>query len=83
MGRPGERYRSVLDPYRDSAAAIDASDLEYTILRPVWFKESLRTKPSVDSRVKALADEWLVFFECTVAAEYSFERETGFDGDAS
>jgi uncharacterized protein YbjT (DUF2867 family) len=34
---PGERYRSVLDPYRDSALEIEASDLEYTILRPSWF----------------------------------------------
>jgi uncharacterized protein YbjT (DUF2867 family) len=34
---PGEQYRSVLDPYRDSAAAIEASDLDYTILRPGWF----------------------------------------------
>lgn len=34
---PGERYRSVLDPYRDSAALIEASDLDYTILRPGWF----------------------------------------------
>ncbi len=34
---PGEKYRSVLDPYRDSAAAIEASDLDYTILRPGWF----------------------------------------------
>ena len=34
---PGERYRSVLDPYRDSAALIEASDLDYTVLRPGWF----------------------------------------------
>ena len=34
---PGERYRSVLDPYRDSAVSIEASDLDYTILRPGWF----------------------------------------------
>jgi len=34
---PGERYRSVLDPYRDSAALIEASGLDYTILRPGWF----------------------------------------------
>jgi len=34
---PGEAYRSVLDPYRDSAAVIEASDLDYTILRPGWF----------------------------------------------
>ena len=34
---PGEKYGSVLDPYRDSAAAIEASDLDFTILRPGWF----------------------------------------------
>jgi uncharacterized protein YbjT (DUF2867 family) len=34
---PGEHYRSVLDPYRDSAALIEQSDLDYTILRPGWF----------------------------------------------
>jgi hypothetical protein len=27
----------LLDPYRDSAAVIEASDLDYTILRPGWF----------------------------------------------
>src|SRR2546426_4820586 len=30
---PGEHYRNVLDPYRDSAALIEQSDLDYTILR--------------------------------------------------
>jgi uncharacterized protein YbjT (DUF2867 family) len=34
---PNEKYRSVLDPYRDSAAVIEASDLDYTVLRPGWF----------------------------------------------
>jgi uncharacterized protein YbjT (DUF2867 family) len=41
---PGERYRSVLDPYRDSAAAIEASDLDYTILRPGWFTRDAATE---------------------------------------
>ncbi|MDB5886322.1 MAG: NAD-dependent dehydratase [Polaromonas sp.] len=36
---PGEKYRSVLDPYRDSAAVIEASDLDYTLLRPGWFTQ--------------------------------------------
>jgi uncharacterized protein YbjT (DUF2867 family) len=36
---PGEKYRSVLDPYRDSAAAIEASNLEYTIIRPEWLND--------------------------------------------
>lgn len=34
---PGEKYHSVLDPYRDSATVIEASDLDYTVLRPGWF----------------------------------------------
>jgi uncharacterized protein YbjT (DUF2867 family) len=33
----GEEYRSILDPYRDSAALIEQSDLDYTIMRPGWF----------------------------------------------
>ncbi|EHS5725473.1 NAD(P)H-binding protein [Escherichia coli] len=34
---PGEQYGSILDPYRDSAALIEKSDLDYTIIRPGWF----------------------------------------------
>jgi uncharacterized protein YbjT (DUF2867 family) len=44
---PGERYRSILDPYRDSAAAIEQSGLDYTILRPGWFTSD----PEVDYRI--------------------------------
>ena len=33
----GQHYSSVLDPYRDAAEVIEASDLDYTILRPAWF----------------------------------------------
>jgi uncharacterized protein YbjT (DUF2867 family) len=36
---PGETYHSVLDPYRDSAKVIEASDLDYTILRPEWLND--------------------------------------------
>ncbi|HDX4306356.1 TPA: NAD(P)H-binding protein [Escherichia coli] len=34
---PREQYGSILDPYRDSAALIEKSDLDYTIIRPGWF----------------------------------------------
>ncbi|MFB3166822.1 NAD(P)H-binding protein [Neobacillus sp. 179-C4.2 HS] len=34
---PGQRYSSILDTYRNSAEIIEASDLDYTILRPGWF----------------------------------------------
>jgi uncharacterized protein YbjT (DUF2867 family) len=36
---PGQRYRSILDPYRDSALAIEATDLDWTILRPAWLND--------------------------------------------
>ena len=36
---PDEQYRSVLDPYRDSARIIEASGLDYTILRPAWLND--------------------------------------------
>ncbi|QYK67535.1 SDR family oxidoreductase [Paenibacillus sp. S02] len=37
---PGEKYGSVLNPYRKSAQVIEASSLDYTILRPAWFTNS-------------------------------------------
>ncbi len=35
----GEKAGSVLDPYRRSAAIIEASELDYTILRPAWLTD--------------------------------------------
>jgi len=37
---PGEKHGSILDPYRKSARIIEASDLDYTILRPAWFTDA-------------------------------------------
>lgn len=34
---PGQKYSTILDSYRKSAEAVEASDLDYTILRPGWF----------------------------------------------
>lgn len=36
---PGERYRSILDPYRDSAAIVEDSGLDFTVLRPAWLDD--------------------------------------------
>ena len=36
---PGEQHGSILDPYRKAAAVIEASDLDYTILRPAWMND--------------------------------------------
>jgi uncharacterized protein YbjT (DUF2867 family) len=35
----GERYRSILDPYRDSAAIVEASGLDFTLIRPAWLND--------------------------------------------
>jgi uncharacterized protein YbjT (DUF2867 family) len=37
IGIYNEPLRAVLIPYRKAADVIEASDLEYTILRPTWF----------------------------------------------
>ena len=36
---PGERHGSILDPYCKSASIIEASSLDYTILRPAWLND--------------------------------------------
>jgi uncharacterized protein YbjT (DUF2867 family) len=46
----GERYRSVLDPYRDSAAVVEASDLDYTVLRPGWFTRDAEIRYSITQK---------------------------------
>lgn len=33
---PGQRYDSILDPYRNAAQVIESSDLDYTLVRPAW-----------------------------------------------
>src|SRR5271166_556954 len=47
---PGERYRSILDPYRDSASIIEQSDLDYTILRPGWFTHDARVRYQITQK---------------------------------
>jgi uncharacterized protein YbjT (DUF2867 family) len=37
IGIYGHPIKSVLKPYRKAADVIEASDIEYTILRPTWF----------------------------------------------
>ncbi|GGR37688.1 NAD(P)H-binding protein [Deinococcus ruber] len=41
---PGQPYSRMLDPYRDSAAIIEASDLDYTLLWPGWFTQKNEVK---------------------------------------
>lgn len=36
----GEDHGAILTPYKRSAAVVEASNLDYTILRPGWFTES-------------------------------------------
>jgi uncharacterized protein YbjT (DUF2867 family) len=36
---PGEAFGSVLEPYRRSAAVVEASDLDHTVIRPAWLND--------------------------------------------
>ncbi|QLB14679.1 NAD-dependent dehydratase [Mannheimia granulomatis] len=36
-GETGEDHGEILEPYRQSAAVIEASELDYTVIRPGWF----------------------------------------------
>jgi uncharacterized protein YbjT (DUF2867 family) len=36
---PGERHGAILDPYRKSAGVIEASALDYTLVRPAWLND--------------------------------------------
>lgn len=36
---PGQSFHAALRPYREAADVIEASDLDYTILRPAWLND--------------------------------------------
>lgn len=36
-GETGENHGAILVPYRESAAVIEQSNLDFTVLRPAWF----------------------------------------------
>lgn len=36
---PGERHGSILDPYREATRIVEASGLDYTIVRPAWLND--------------------------------------------
>ncbi|MBC3860708.1 NAD(P)H-binding protein [Undibacterium jejuense] len=52
---PGEKYRSILDPYRDAAAVIEVSNLDYTVLRPGWFTQN----PKIDYQITQKGEPFL------------------------
>lgn len=37
---PGGKYKAILNPYRDSALMIEATDLDYAIIRPEWLNDN-------------------------------------------
>lgn len=37
---PGQHVGPVLDPYREAARVVEASDLDYTLIRPAWLSDS-------------------------------------------
>jgi uncharacterized protein YbjT (DUF2867 family) len=62
---PGEKYRSILDPYRDSAVLIEQSDLDYTILRPGWFTHTSEGPYRITTRVNQVGIRKVRRYICT------------------
>lgn len=59
IGVYDEPLRFVLKPYRKAADVIEASELEYTILRPTWFTNAEEvdcetTRRSAPKKVQSL-----------------------------
>ncbi|WP_319410885.1 NAD(P)H-binding protein [uncultured Cohaesibacter sp.] len=83
---PGERYSSILDPYRDSALEIEASDLDYTIIRPEWLNNrdeiaygtTLKGEPFKNSEAyvsrKSVAD---LIVKCSMETGFGLHQSFG------
>jgi Putative NADH-flavin reductase len=41
---PGEKYGTILSPYRESAKIVENAGLDHTIIRPAWFTNGLEVK---------------------------------------
>lgn len=53
---PGGKPGAILDPYRQSAATIEASDLDYTIVRPAWLNDRDEISYGTTSRHEPFAN---------------------------
>lgn len=53
---PGESHGAILEPYRQSAATIEASDLDYTIIRPAWLSDADEITYGTTSRNEQFAN---------------------------
>jgi uncharacterized protein YbjT (DUF2867 family) len=51
---PEQKYSTILDPYRKSAEIVEASDLDYTILRPGWFTN----KDEIDYKITQKGEQF-------------------------
>ena len=63
----GEAYRRILDPYRDSAAIIEASGLDYTIIRPAWLNDDEEIAYDLTSKGEAFLNAGQVVSRASVA----------------
>lgn len=65
---PGQRYQSVLDPYRDAALAIETSDLDNSILRPAWLNDDPVTRYGTTHKGEPLQNGGLTVSRRSVAS---------------
>lgn len=64
---PGETYGAILDPYRKATALIEASGLDYTILRPAWLNDADEIAYGLTTRAEPFANSDLYLSRKSVA----------------
>lgn len=66
MGIYDVPLKTVLEPYRKVADVFEASDLEYTILRPTWFTST--DEVDYETTRKGEPEKGLIYFPKSLAA---------------
>ena len=64
---PGEAYRRILDPYRDSAAIVEGSGLDTTVIRPAWLSDDAAIAYGTTQKGEPFANAGAIVSRASVA----------------
>lgn len=80
-GETGEDHGAILEPYRQSAAVIETSKLDYTIVRPGWFTNDSKVQYQLTHKGESfkghsVSRKSIADFVAKILREYSEIRES-------
>lgn len=80
-GETGEDHGAILEPYRQSAAVIETSKLDYTIVRPGWFTNGSEVQYQLTHKGEpfkghSVSRKSIADFVAKILREYSEIRES-------